>query len=1025
MAPPSSTPLAHDSTATSTNAAALHPVSGATLDFKWAPAPKPGSSTSTAVEARSDAPPQGQPPSLAPPFAPHSRSFVPGSTTHTSGAKLDSPVSRCEGGEQGGGSLLASQRQTDSIDGPDGEDLDVVMATPASAHRAHPLSASSRPTGVRSPGRGPVDLSHLRLGRSAGSPLPPALHRSPPPSTSNVASLKPSTVARPPDSSSSKLADRPAANARPVPSSGLSSHQPQEPIQQRRSQTNEGESRRNLPGPSSQAAPGRASTAGSSSTTSSSTNRPPRGGGGLQALGEGMSEPRLRQLLAATKQNEGELRAICGAASNMLHNLKDKDAAIVEMWDLLATREGQLSRVSEEKEQLKRDLSDRARRALEKQVVQAANREATDTYDKARNVGESCFGPEGRHKLEQNQETKLSVLRQLEDQLADRDRVIKLLRTDLETRTGEVSEARDTIGILSTERQLAYVRIDGLASEVEQNRAAAERERKQLRDEIDRARLDAGEREQVQLKRAEEAAEKWSKLVLEAQTRLADEIKGRQTEVAQKLEESDQVWQGKIDQVHNDYKEKIRVLSTAHAEERVKLSLGVKVAREEADQASKLQSEAKQELCKANNRIQALVDSAKEDERDYQTKIREKDAAHVELQSRLALRVTEIDKCQEQISTLQARLSASESDKSESTRAVITRLESELSQAVSARGLAERQLSTAEEERDSLASNGNALESALSTAQSTIEALKAQISDLRQELAEATRFVSPVSPGSLTHLESASEELDRLRKIEDEFKEFKDGTEKAQGEAVEVAVKAATDRVKLELVERHAQAMAEAQDEQRKLANQVENQMRKLNKAQNELASAKGIPVLNPNSSSHGSSESIGGGGSGGGGSVADEGSVEGGKSIGFEHEVESLQDRGSVFATAQSSTLRGAGDQPRSGSSSSLSPVDGSPTSEDVLAPRSVGPLGARTRRKRTIDSTSDDLAASSVEPHPPALVVKRASGALAKRTASNENAGPPNRASLARDGPKAKVRIPPEPNKYTTTTKKKKKNK
>lgn len=94
--------------------------------------------------------------------------------------------------------------------------------------------------------------------------------------------------------------------------------------------------------------------------------------------------------------------------------------------------------------------------------------------------------------------------------------VIKLLRADLESRTGELSEARDTISTLNTEQQKAFSRIDHLTSELNSTRSSAHQDKQKLRDRLEEALLDAVEREQSLLKQNETSMQKWSNALLES-----------------------------------------------------------------------------------------------------------------------------------------------------------------------------------------------------------------------------------------------------------------------------------------------------------------------------------------------------------------------------------------------------------------------------------------------------------------------------------------------------------------------------
>lgn len=123
--------------------------------------------------------------------------------------------------------------------------------------------------------------------------------------------------------------------------------------------------------------------------------------------------------------------------------------------------------------------------------------------------------------------------------------MIKLLRDELDQKTGEILEARDTIAILEDRRQSLEFKITQLNSDLEISKLSYATDRSKLADQIESSLVSAKEREEQQEAKMDELEAKWSGKVWEARGR-EDKASAEVRELRAKLEEKEwEVQRGK------------------------------------------------------------------------------------------------------------------------------------------------------------------------------------------------------------------------------------------------------------------------------------------------------------------------------------------------------------------------------------------------------------------------------------------------------------------------------------------------
>ena len=123
--------------------------------------------------------------------------------------------------------------------------------------------------------------------------------------------------------------------------------------------------------------------------------------------------------------------------------------------------------------------------------------------------------------------------------------MIKLLRDELDQKTGEVLEARDTNALLEDRRQSLEVKITQLNSDLEISKLSYATDRSKWGDQIEASLVSAQEREEQQEAKMDELEAKWSGKVWEARGR-EDQANAEVRELRARLEEKEwEVQKGK------------------------------------------------------------------------------------------------------------------------------------------------------------------------------------------------------------------------------------------------------------------------------------------------------------------------------------------------------------------------------------------------------------------------------------------------------------------------------------------------
>ncbi|GAA5977667.1 hypothetical protein JCM5350_002314 [Sporobolomyces pararoseus] len=1024
----------------------------------WAPPPKPGSFRPAGgglVKAQSQIQPLNRP---APFSSLSAKGFVPtGGTMSSSGKEHPSAVTGGGNGDgdstrdsEGGQTGFAQQERSQQGEG-------TTMTAPQSTQSQSQDEPRRSPLRSRPNGKVQKDLSHLRLGGN-NSPIPPPVYRtslSPPlpaafshaanPSQSTSSSSHsqqplphplPSSI---PSSSSSNYPPTPSTSSVNQTQSQRSSNQ----IPKKRAYSNDSQSQSQLQNsPAPPALQPRSNSATAPKKTHSITSQ---GGGEVR-----QGQVKKTKFSSQVKQCVEDGRGMYGALSDMLHVVQNMETEISSLNDQLADKSRQVLEVTEEKEQFKKEFTERSRQAIKK--VEEANQALATTYSEARqaltaqdngnsfstvieelrrdldnlkkDVNESVVGVEGSSKLEKNEGTRVEIIRELQNKLAGHEGVIKLLRADLESRTGELSEARDTISTLNTEQQKAFSRIDHLTSELNSTRSSAHQDKQKLRDQLEEALLDAVEREQSLLKQNETSMQKWSNALVElknAENKLEMDIRELRNLKQMKEEEINQTWKLKLSELQQKYEDQIRTLSNTHVSERLELNFNLKVAREQLESLNGELDQREQALSRAQNSVQALVESSDRDQEALRTSRIELE----QLQSGLAEKTADVDNYEVRLFDLQNRLSEAESSAAATHQLEIERIDNEKAQALSAKKDLEEQLATFKAEHKTLEATVSRLESSLATAQSTNSSLEAKIVDLVAKLSDSEAMRSDLD----SKLETKDAEVKELQALKERFDKEKEDYANQEKEKLSFA-----------LSERYAKDKMDLVNENKRLKNQILNEAKKLRKVQTELAEKQGKKVLNPVSSSNGSAGSDG---EQRGGDVTSEKSNEGnGGSHKIEENVDDSQSqeeattatRLSLSAIEQAGSLA---EDDKSHESSGLSPPSFSRVIEveqalglgggevgtgdhtkvanssiEVLAPQTAA---SSHLRKRSIDNHEDDLVATEQ-----ALVISRPSK-RPRRTVSNENKGPRTQDEGGSNS-KSRLRVSAQQNKYEATTKKKK---
>ncbi|GAA5927438.1 uncharacterized protein JCM15063_005900 [Sporobolomyces koalae] len=561
-----------------------------------------------------------------------------------------------------------------------------------------------------------------------------------------------------------------------------------------------------------------------------------------------------RKTEASILRFENDAKETYGFIGDMLSELKVKSNTIQHLERQLADSRSESERMLQARDNSKKELLTRARAALAN--VNEANQTLVRTSDDMRaafmdrmtseksqsredlaHIKQELDGLKAeldatvRSQLEKNEEARIVVLKELQGQLSNRDEVIKLLREDLETKTGQILEARDSIAALESQRQLLDVRLGTCSSDLESARSALAGERKRLGDRLDESLIAAREREREQGTKLAEFDSKWSALLMDAR-KGEDHARSETRDLIGKLA-------AKEDELRNELKH------------------------------------TQQQLESSQKNVEVSIDSAKESHQASQTSLRQArdQLEHLHLkhvllfpvlvhtsltfENRVSEKETEAQCYKAEINELQGRLATADAltTELETFRLANVQLqkaneELEVGQAaaVTAKSRTGQQLELLRIEKDELSAKVSQLDTSLTAAQVTNSGLQSRIADLCAQLSES-RFAQSAQTTSLSELEAALSDNERIQKLEQELEDCQATAEREKTEYAASQVK----RFRELWEDQAAIDKMEMQNKLKKTETLLQEKTRKLNKAQNDLATERRRPVLNPNSSSNGS----------------------------------------------------------------------------------------------------------------------------------------------------------------------------
>ncbi|GAA5902928.1 hypothetical protein JCM6882_009163 [Rhodosporidiobolus microsporus] len=274
------------------------------------------------------------------------------------------------------------------------------------------------------------------------------------------------------------------------------------------------------------------------------------------------------------KQETGvasSFEGVFGSLSKLQLEGQRKDDEIRRLRSQLADKTTEAERLLVEKTELKGDMA-----AQVKNAVQRAN-EAVEALKATASAGKAGFeqlkaelGTEADAKglreelhsvkselsnifldesfevwLERNEETKVAILKELQTELAKRQGVIDLLRDKLETRTGELAEARDLAADAEDRFKRSASTAAALAADLDVVRRRACDEKLAAAGQLEAALVAGSEREQKHQKTMEELDEKAAAARDDFEARLAaartveDELRGELRDVKEALHEKE------------------------------------------------------------------------------------------------------------------------------------------------------------------------------------------------------------------------------------------------------------------------------------------------------------------------------------------------------------------------------------------------------------------------------------------------------------------------------------------------------
>ncbi|KAK4699159.1 hypothetical protein P7C70_g7106, partial [Phenoliferia sp. Uapishka_3] len=195
-----------------------------------------------------------------------------------------------------------------------------------------------------------------------------------------------------------------------------------------------------------------------------------------------IEEPRKKQKMG--------LEDIISSVAGIQSKLESKTKEVQHLTSLLKESKSQIARLKEEKDAVKVKFAEKVREGMEaletsKQEIDAtvscmrsAMNDIQMKYGDAvlasdvkrelealkEGLGSKFFGSDGQLCLQRNEQSRISVLRELENDLTKYAGVIEHLRSQLATKAGEIVEARDRITVLESLQDLG---MKGVSQKIE------------------------------------------------------------------------------------------------------------------------------------------------------------------------------------------------------------------------------------------------------------------------------------------------------------------------------------------------------------------------------------------------------------------------------------------------------------------------------------------------------------------------------------------------------------------------------
>ncbi|GAA6037789.1 hypothetical protein JCM8097_005036 [Rhodosporidiobolus ruineniae] len=447
--------------------------------------------------------------------------------------------------------------------------------------------------------------------------------------------------------------------------------------------------------------------------------------------------------------------------------------------------------------------------------------------------------------IERNDEAKVAVLKELQAELIKRTDVLTLLRSDLDRKTGELTESQSRVSDLTS-------RLDVL----EASRAVAQTALEEERARWAAERGEAARRVEEVLERGVEREEQCARLVGEANGRegrvreemgrVRREAEGREEELRKEkraVEEAAEAARRRVGEMEEQLAQVRRELA---AKDRECEDLQTRIAKLEHHQrdAGKEVEELQQELRKARETNGTLENSLCQSRRENDEAKQElsRRASKVEQLQQQAEReaeqhVAEVTKLQAAVQELEAQLEAARAVQPHSPSPATVAQADEVVQLRAQVDELKGAFEGLSVEKEGWEKEREGMEESLRAAADSESRLVADRTTLSNRISLTDEDLSTAR----TALAEKDVALEVLREKEKGWEEERKGWEERAREEREKAVRAAVEQTK----DQHRVEMGKKSNELKRARNQLEEMTKKLNKAQNELAKQKGTTVLN------------------------------------------------------------------------------------------------------------------------------------------------------------------------------------